>query len=364
MHHTSARTAITSLLAGNGFGERGLALATAAALGDADQQAVRLRQAALEHAAAMPSDDAGSSGSYSGPLLIAPLPADGKALCNQLCPALTEHGHDIGFHVACLAALVSLWPHVGSEERPVLRLRFLAGLAKRRLPAASALMPAQLCAWQRDLPTALGMSHASVASMKALLGEPSAKLAYRVIADHLGINADLATLSRVLGALTTQVRLQFHDPQRHLLHVLLGTVACERLVTVAAPEHLATLLAQLAHQLWWCRHEAGLTPVRTCLDQAPRPLAEAIGHGDLTAAQRAARASAKQPAEFWETIWKLFDERMTAHDPQWFVAMELISAIAWRTSTDIISPDDAAAVGTVFADLAYREKTTPELAAN
>lgn len=312
----------------------------------------------------MPSDESGSSVGYNGPLLIAPIPADGKALCKQLCPALIEHGQDIGFHIACLAALVSLWPHVGSDERPVLRLRFLAGLGVQRLPAISALKPAQLCAWQRDLPTALGMNHASVASMKALLGEPSAKLAYRVIADHLGINADLATLSWVLGALTTQVRLQFHDPQRHLLHVLLGTVACERLATDVAPEHLATLLAQLAHQLWWCRHEAGLTPVRTCLDHAQRGLAEAVANGDLTAAQRAARASAKQPAGFWDAIWKLLDERLAAHDPQWYVAMELIAAIAWRTSTDIISPDDAAAVGTVLADLSYREKTTPELAAN
>ena len=43
--------------------------------------------------------------------------------------------------------------------------------------------------------------------------------------------------------------------------------------------------------------------------------------------------------------------------------MIAITATAWRTSADAISPDDAALVGTVLAELAYREKSAPVLAA-
>jgi hypothetical protein len=361
MHHTSARAAITALLAGRGFGERGLALVTAASLGDADQSAVRLRAAALERAAARPSD---ATTSYTGPLLYAPIPADERELCLQLCPVVIEHPNDVGMQLACLAALAALWPHVGSEERALLRSKFLDGLASQQAPAGAALSSAQLCAWQRDLPTAFNENQASVASLKSMLAETQPKNAYRVLAEHLGINADLASLSWVLGALSIQLRLQYHDLDRRILHVLLGTVACERLAAWAAPEHLLTVISQLAHQLWWCRHQANLPPVRTCLDPAPRPFAEAVASGDLTVAQRASRAAAKQPGEFWDAVWNLLGERISHNDSNWSQALSMAVAIAWRTSGDVISPDDAAALGTVFADLAYRDKTTPELAAN
>lgn len=360
MHHTSARAAITSLLAAKGFGERGLALVLAAACGDADQQAVALRQAALQRAGEMPSD---AITSYTGELLIAPIPADEAALCRQLCPATIELAKDVGLHLSCLAALVALWPHVAQTERGLMRQRFLDSLVNDRHPAEVHLSSEQLIAWQRELPTAKSEPHASVSTLKGLLQETSAKDAYRVMADHLGINADLPTLSWVLGALTVQVRQRFHDPDRRLLHVLLGTVACERLAAHAQPEHLATLITQLGHQLWWCIHRAKLAPVRTCIDPATPDFAEAVASGNLTAAQRSARALAKDPASFWEQAWKLVEERIQANDPHWYVALELVLVAAWRTSTDAVSPDDAAAVGTVLADLAYREKTTPELAA-
>jgi hypothetical protein len=359
MHHTSARTAITSLLANKGFGERGLALVLAAACGDADDKAVALRQCALERAAAMPS---GPCVSYTGELLIAPIPTDEAALCRQLCPVTIELARDTGLHLSCLAALVALWPHVAQQERGLMRQRFLDSLVSDHHPCDH-LSSAQLVAWQRDLPTSQSEPHASVATLKGLLQETDAKSAYRVLADHLGMNADLATLSWVLGALTVQVRQRFHDPDRHLLHVLLGTVACERLAMHAQPEHLATLITQLGHQLWWCAHRARLAPVRTCIDPHTPDFVEAVASGNLTAAQRAARALAKDPATFWETAWKLVDERLHANDPHWYVALELVLVAAWRTSTDAVSPDDAAAIGTVLADLAYREKTTPELAA-
>jgi hypothetical protein len=361
MHHTSARVAIAGILAARGFGERGLALVLAAACGDADQQAVALRQSALQRAVAMP---ASTGVSYTGELLFAPIPADERELCRQLCPATIELARNVGMQLSCLAGLVALWPHISSAERALMRQRFLDGLMCDQTPAESRLSKAQLIAWQRDLATAKSEPHASVASLKGMLAETTPQNAYRVMADHLGLNADLSTLSWVLGALTVQVRLRFHDPRRQLLHVLLGTVACERLNAFAQPEHLATLITQLGHQLWWCVHRAGLAPVRCCIDQTPHGFAEAVASGNLTAAQRAARAAATQPAEFWDLAWKLVEDRLAANDPHWFVALELVLVTAWRTSTDAISPDDAAAVGTVLADLAYREKSTPELAAN
>ena len=254
-------------------------------------------------------------------------------------------------------------PFLAQSERGLMRQRFLDSLVNDQHPAEVHLSSDQLIAWQRDLPTTKSEPHASVSTLKGLLLETTAKDAYRVMADHLGMNADLPTLSWVLGALTVQVRQRFHDPDRRLLHVLLGTVACERLATHAQPEHLATLITQLGHQLWWTIHHAKLSPVRTCIDPATPDFAEAVASGNLTAAQRAARALAKNPAAFWEQAWKMVEERIQANDPHWYVALELVLVVAWRTSTDAVSPDDAAAVGTVLADLAYREKTTPELAA-
>jgi hypothetical protein len=362
MHHTSARGAITGLLNGSGFGERGLALVTAASLGDADQSAVRLRQAALACALELPCD---RTVSYSGELLFAPIPMSERQLCQQLCPAIIQQPCDVGMQLACLSALAGLWPHVGSNERSVMRSRFLDGLVSQPQPPAFTISSQQLCAWQRDLPTTIGDITPSVTSLRAMLLEQRAQSANRVLAEHLGMNTDLATLSWALGALTVQLRLQYHDPNRRILHVLLGTVACQCLAPLAEPEHLLTLVAQLAHQLWWCRHEAKLPPVRTCIDNAmPRTLAEGVACGDLTVAQRAARAAAKQPGEFWNRVWLLLEERIAHNDPNWTQALHIAVATAWRTSSDAVSPDDAAALGTVFADLVYREKTTPELAAN
>ena len=361
MHHTSARAAITSLLAGKGFGERGLALVMSAACGDADRQAAVLRKAALERADAMPTN---ATVSYTGELLIAPIPTSESALCSQLFPLIIEQAKNVGLQLSCLASLVALWPHVSTAERGVMRQRFLDGVINDSFSDEAQLTTAQLVAWQRELPTAVSEPNATVSSLKCILSETTAQGAYRVMADHLGISANLPTLSWVLGALTVQVRQRFHDPQRYLLHVLLGTVACERLAAHAAPEHLATLMSQLGHQLWWCVYRADLVPVLTCIDPVTQDFGEAVASGNLTAAQRAARAVAKNPSVFWEQTWKMVEDRIAANDPQWYAALELVLVVSWRTDTHVVSPDDAAAIGTVLADLSYRDKKMPHLAVN
>ncbi len=337
-----------------------MALATAAGLGDADQQAAGLRQSALQQAAVLGSDPLATP---DAKLLILPLPATESDLCRQIMPALIADPRDSGLGLALLAALVQLWPHVGSDERPLMRLRLLTGLAVLHAPDGAGLPPSQLSAWQRDMPTSPGETAPTVASLKSLLAQDTAREAYRVIADHLGTAPDFPTLAWALGALTVQTRLQFHDPHNQLLHVLIGTVALEQLCAWAAPEHLASLTVQMAHQLWWCRQHANLAPIRQCLDRASPSLAEAVAAGDLTVAQRAARVAGKVAGSFWEASWRLLAERIAAHDRRWSTAMIAITATAWRTSADAISPDDAALVGTVLADLAYREKSAPVLAA-
>lgn len=358
MHHTSARIAIAHLLATKGFGERGLALVLAAACGDACEQAVVMRQQALDLAGAMPEEP---TTSYIGELLYAPIPTNEIELCKQLCPATIDMAKDIGLQVTCLAGLVALWPHISSSERALMRQRYLDGLMSDRAPTDMHLSSATLTAWQRELTTAKSEPNASVATLKGLLHETTPQDAYRIMADHLGLNANLATLSWVLGTLAVQVRLKLRDPKRYLLHVILGTAACERLAEFAPPEYLATLITQLGHQLWWCYHEGKLPPIRTCIDHDMQDFHVAIASGNSTAAQRAARTLGQQPALFWQETWNLVSEHIAAQDPMWFVALQLVLVTSWRTSTDVVSPDDAASVGTVLADLAYRDKTAPEL---
>jgi hypothetical protein len=243
-----------------------------------------------------------------------------------------------------------------------MRQRFLDGLMSDKASPDMHLPSEQLIAWQRELATAKSEPNASVATLKGLLNETTPQDAYRIMADHLGLNANLATLSWVLGSLAVQVRLRFRDPNLYLLHVILGTAACERLIPYSPPEHIATLITQLGHQLWWCQHQANLLPIRTCIDHNTQDFHDAIASGNTTSAQRAARTLGQQPEQFWHETWKMVSDHIAAKDPKWHVALKLVLVTSWRTSTDVVSPDDAASVGTVMADLAYRDRKTPEFA--
>lgn len=358
MHHTAARTAITQLLATKGFGERGLTLVLAAACGDADVQAVALRQKALDLASTLPEQPVVH---YVGELLYAPIPKDESELCQQLCPVTIDIAKNIGLQLSSLDGLVSLWPHISSSERSLMRQRYLDGLVSDQATKDMHLSTDQLIAWQRSLPTAQSEPNASITTLNGLLDQESPQDAYRIMSDHLGLSANLSKLSKVLGAVAVQERLQFHDPQHYLLHIILGTVACERLSRIAPPEHIATLITQLSHQLWWCRHKADLKPIRACVDHDMHNIHDAIASGNLTAAQRAARTLGQQPAAFWQEAWKMVGECIANKNPHWHVALALVLVTAWRTSTDMVSPDDAALVGTGMADLAYRQNNTAEM---
>ena len=353
MHHASARLAIERTLASSAFAEQGLALTLAAAVADLPGADAGLRQRLVERAAAMAPDHAPD---YRGDLLDAPIPDDAAALAGQLAPVIAASGATPGLKVALLDALCALWPHVATSERRAMRARFLAACVARPAPAGSAVSAQQLGSWQRDLPTGTCELPPSVASLKALLNAQQPHHAYRVLAEHLGCAMDLPTLHWVLGALTVQVLLHLRDPHGWLVQCLLGTVAGERLANHTPPEHLATLASQLGHHLWWCHARAALPPVRSCLDAPAQPFLQAVRGGDITAAQRAARTICSDPIRFWNEVWTLVDEAVAWDDLQWLRALSAASAIAWRTG-DAMSPDDAAALGAVLADLAYRSRT-------
>ncbi len=352
MHHVAARSAIPAILRGTGFGERALALSLAAQLERVAPESIRTRL--IERANALPLDEAPV---HVGPAAVAPIPTDQLQLCTQLAPLCVQHPAQIGLQLACLDALADLWPHVASDERPHLRARFINGVVARQALPGSTLTSAVLSEWQRDLPTGMGESP-NVAALKGVITESSPQDAYRALAEHLGNRMDIPTLSWVLGALATSLLCNLRDRPGYALQALLGTVACERITPWTPPEHLAVLVSQVAHQLWWTRNRAGLPQVRACLDTAPRPLADAIHGGDLTTAQRAARNAAKTPDGFWDQAWRLLDEWIDLDDRRFLHALYATAAVARRTGPNAISPDDAAAWATVLAEMAYNDRST------
>lgn len=354
MHHPSARFAIGSILAGDGFGERALALTLSASLGDIANVHARIRERALERSAGMAPD---ANATYTGLLNQAPLPADRKALCEQLCPVVIEHPARISLQIASLNALALLWPHTAANERGLMRSRLLGAITNRSAPDESMVSVAQLRAWQRDVPTTLGDTATNVANLKSFLGEEEPWLAYNVLSEHLGVDMDLTTLSQVIGALTVNVLLQLRDPGGQTVQTLLGAVASEQLSHCAPPEFLATLVSQQGHFLWWRRNRANLARMRGSLDVKTMPLADAVRSGDITAAQRAARTFSKHPQLFWESIWELLLEWTHQNDEQWLRALTGVTAIAYRTGGGTVSPDDAAGLASVFTDMCYLEQT-------
>jgi hypothetical protein len=359
MHHPSARFAIATILAGNGFSERALALTLSAALGDIATIPADLRDKALQRSASMKSDAAAA---YSGLLNQASIPADKNALCAQVCPVLVQHPAQIGMQVASLHALTALWPHTAANERGLLRQRFLGAITNRSAPEASMVCVEQLRAWQRDVPTTLGDCVANVANLKSFLSEEEPWQAYNVLSEHLGADMDVTTLSQVVGALTVHVLLQYRDPNGQTAQALLGAVALEQLSHCAPPEFLATLVSQQGHFLWWRRNRAGLSRIRACLDSTPMSLPEAVRSGDITAAQRSARTFSKHPQLFWEAARDLLGEWMGRDDEQWLRSLSAFSAIAYRSAGAAVSPDDAAGLASAFADMACQDR--PEVVGN
>jgi len=356
MHHPSARRAISCILAGPGFDERAVALVLASGLDAIPGASEALKERALVRCEAMAAD---IGLGYTGPLRDEVVAEDGRSLFHQLSPIISAHPAQTGMQLACVDALRVLWPHVANHERNGMRTRFLATACTRTAPAASGVTLAELEAWQRDLPTSAGIDdEPSIAGLQALLNENDPRRAYLVIADHLGCSFKPAQLAGVLGALAVQLLVTLRDREGWISQVLLGCQAIEHVADIARPERLATLLSQLAHQLWWCRQRARLQPVRVCLDSSVPPLIEALRSGDLSAAQRSARLASVQPERYWKHILALLEDTLDFNDRGWARSLRAVSTVAQR-SRGALPPDDAAALASVLADQVYQRQSTP-----
>jgi hypothetical protein len=350
MQHASARQSIARFMAGSGFGEQGLTVGLAAellallpgALGEG------LHQAALN----LTPEPATP---YTGPLNQQPVPGTVQELAAQLVPAVIAHAGDTGLSLALLALLADLWPHVASEERPLLRVRFLNSLCERAasvgsksgLPREAIVTGAELTVWNRYLPTATGGG--GTGELQRLLTAGNAQAAYHLLADHLISGTHPVTIARILGTLALQIADGREDRQGILLGVIAGAVAAERLVALAPPEHYPTLLAQLAHQLWWAANGAEL-PRRRQDDSSADDLVAAIVAGSASAARRRARSLRHDDQAWWTTLGPVL-LGLAGRDPHRVRrAVTAAWVLAVRSANRVVAPDDAAAVVAILAD--------------
>jgi hypothetical protein len=350
MQHASARQSIARLMAGSGLGEQGLTVGLAAEL--LSRLPAPLGEGLQQAALNLTPEPATP---YTGPLNQQPMPGTEKELVAQLVPAVIALAGDTGLSLALLALLADLWPHVASDERPLLRVRFLNSLNERStsigsksgLPREAVVTGAELKVWNRYLPTATGGS-GGAAELQRLLTATNAQAAYHLLADHL-IGTDAATIARILGTLALQIADGREDRHGVLLGLIAGAVAAERLVPLTPPEHFPTLLAQLAHQLWWAANGAEL-PRRRQDDTPTDDLASAITQGNASAARRRARSLRHDDQAWWTTLTPVL-LGLANRDPHRF-RRPVIAAwvLAIRSSNRVVAPDDAAAVVAILAD--------------
>lgn len=348
MHHTSARRVISWLLEGSSFGRRGLALTAASELGDASQEAVRLRDRSLQMSSALPIEKIESSSSTAA---HAELPANESQLCQQMCVEIIANPAEIALKLANLGAVVRLWPHVGADERARLRNMLLQSFAAQKSPSESILKPETLRAWQSRLPTYHGViEKLQTSALRELLNNPDPAAVYVGIVNHLHPGCNLNVLFRVVGSLAIRMRLSHRDRDCRLHHMVLGAIAAEELVRYASPGQMATILTQLVHQMWWALHHAGLEVRPSSNVEVGVGFIAGVASGDPVRARREARAASQNPENFWNDAWIILEGLLQDQAPGWPEALTTIVAIAWRTGPNVISPDDAALIGLVFAD--------------
>ena len=126
MQHVWARQTISRLLSGSGLGAGAVVIARAAELHE--RIGGTIGTTLWELAVAQVAEQAVP---YTGPLNQQPVPSDAAGLLAQLAPIVVANPSDTGLNVSLLALLADLWPHVTTDERPLLRVRFLNGLMER-----------------------------------------------------------------------------------------------------------------------------------------------------------------------------------------------------------------------------------------
>ncbi len=351
MQHAWARQTITRLLEGSSLGVRAVVVANAAELHERIGGAIAETLWGL--AVVMPVDEAAP---YTGPLNQQPIPADAADLLAQLVPIVVANASDTGLNLGLLAILSDLWPHVATEERPLIRVRFLNGLMERastlgnrgEVPRESVVTTAELRVWNRYMPTATGDS-GTAADLQRIFTAATAQEAYHLLADHLIGGMDPGTLARILGTLAMQTADQRRDPDGMLLLPLVGALAAERLSATCPPELYTVLLFQLAHQLWWCASRAGLLRRTGSEDQIVDFTLE-ITKGNAVGVRRYARGLRLDEAGWWAALTPAacaVAARGPAHTQR---AVLATWTLAMRSGNRVVAPDDAAAIAAILAD--------------
>ena len=350
MHHVWARQTLSQLLNGSGFGAGALVRASAAELHERVDPTIAAALWAL--VVAQPTE---SATPYTGAYNQQPIPADVPGLLAQLAPIVIAHPSDTGLNISLLAVLAELWPHVTSEERPLLRVRFLNSLMERAgevgqrggVPREAVVTSAELKVWNRYMPTATG--EATLAGLPRMLAAPTAQEAYHLLADHLIGGLDGGTLAHILGSLTVQIAEQRHDAEGVLLFQLAGAVAAERLAAVCPAEPFTTLLSQLAHQVWWGVNLAGL-PRRANDPQPAAELAAGIIAGNAASVRRHARGLSLDEAGWWTALSPAITTIAARGPAQLQRAVIATWVLGVRSRQRVIAPDDAAAMSAILAD--------------
>lgn len=350
MHHGRARQTVAVLLAGSGMGAQALATLLAADLHDHLPTTITddlwQRSLGLTPEPATP---------YVGPLNQAAVSATAQDLIRELAPVLTAHPSDTGLNLALLLLLAELWPHVAGDERPLLRVRFLNGVMERAasigsrsgVPRDAVITSAELKVWNRYMPTATGDDPS--AALQQLLTAPTAQESYHQLANHLTGGMSPVILARIIGTLALQLADQRFDPAGTLLPTVIGAVASERLARIAPPDAMATLLAQLAHQLWWQANRGDL-PLRRDEGGSGEDLAAAITSGSGSTARSHARRKQLDETGWWLTLGPVACQLATHTPEQLRRTIAAMWILAARCEHHVVAPDDAAAVAALLAD--------------
>lgn len=354
MLHTTARRTIERILAGTGFGQQTIAMVSAASLTEDAGCPEPVCTALFEACLRLPPDGAAAC---THPINQQPTPEDAAGLCRQLAPVVVAHPHDPALGASALHALMRLWPHCSGAERPLLRTRLINTLAGGIAGGAASLTVLELREWQRNVHTHHGAEPPSVANLRSILNAPDALNAYLALADHLGMAVELETLCWVLGSLAVQLLLGHHDPDCRLAALLHGLSACERLVPHAPADALVTLVSQINHRMWWLHRHGRMQAIRHSLDQTSRPYAFAVATGDITLAQRAARAEVVQgAARFWAETWRLVETHAVPVPAVLVRVLAVVDAARARNQDGAVSVDDAGVIAATLADIIYRHR--------
>ncbi|MDA3963315.1 MAG: hypothetical protein PF961_21220 [Planctomycetota bacterium] len=347
MRHTDAREALGAFLDSKSFGSRALALSQVAWLGGHPQSNPDQTKHWFSITQALPEDEVCSDGSDASSGLS--MPEDAAGLAAQCCELVIDRPSQAGVVLARTAALVDLWPHASRAERVQLRRLWYRGLCQCSAPDGSYATRRELREWQSRLPTIHDDDTPTPNVLAGMFETTDPERAYHTLAAQLGPHSDVPRLAAIMGGLAA--RLVLHNFDRHgvVQNAMLGATALSRISGQVPMGTALTLLCQIAHRVWWCHHHAGLKALEPGNQDRELSLCEAVQSADYTAAQRAARLLAADPAAWWSKVFVLLDSFAATDSKAWIRALNAVVIACQRGGDQAVAPDDAAALGASLA---------------